>query len=160
LKDTFFVDMLPRNAKNKFCYKIASVDTLFNMSDYSNVECVKMPDVTPPEQPVIKHIYADSSGKPLITWLSNAEPDLLFYQLHRFSVNQSAQKDTAHFTQNIPPAQNTFKDITAMEGIQYSYVLTACDSNQNISAPSKQYTFRLAKSLKNETKSNHSHKNK
>ncbi|MDR0762983.1 MAG: hypothetical protein LBF01_00605 [Bacteroidales bacterium] len=146
IKDTFFTDMLPRNAKNKFCYKIASVDTLFNMSDYSNVECVKMPDVTPPEQPVIKYIYADSSSrKPLVTWLANAEPDLLFYRLHRSSVNQSVQSDTAY---NIPSTQNIFKDISAVEGVQYRYMLTACDSSQNISIPSKQYLFRLTKSTK------------
>jgi hypothetical protein len=107
-----------------------------------------MPDVVPPEKPVIKHIYADSSRKPLITWLPNAEPDLLFYQLHRFSVKQSAQNDTVHFVQNIPSTQNIFKDITAVEGVRYHYILTACDSNQNMSAPSKQYLFYLTKSSK------------
>jgi hypothetical protein len=117
------------------------------MSDYSNVECVKMPDVTPPEKPVIKHIYSDSIGCPLVTWLPNVEPDLHFYQLHRFSTGHT-QNDTAHFMQNIPSAQNTFKDTTALGGVQYHYILTASDSNNNISEPSKQYTFRLTKSTK------------
>ncbi|MDR1974558.1 MAG: hypothetical protein LBQ31_07790 [Bacteroidales bacterium] len=136
LRDTFFTDALPRNAKNKFCYKVVSVDSLFNMSDYSNVQCAAMPDVEPPEQPVIKRIIADS-GYPLVVWLANAEPDLFHYKLNRFS-----QEDTVKWEKTILSGENVFRDITAKQGVLYRYVLSAIDSNQNVSVPSKSYAFR------------------
>ncbi|MDR1739126.1 MAG: hypothetical protein LBR45_00005, partial [Bacteroidales bacterium] len=148
VKDTFFTDILPRNAKNKFCYKVVSVDSLFNMSEYSNIHCAAMPDVEPPEIPVIKHIVADSSF-PLITWLANVDEDLHFYRLQRHAVDGNGiSVDTSVFSIDIKSTQNNFRDVTAQAGVSYKYVLSACDKNNNMSQTSKPYVFRLTENRK------------
>ena len=145
-----FFDTLPRNARNKFLYKITAVDSSLNRSEYTQAVKAHMPDVTPPVQPVI--IGANAKGDYLmIDWIPNKEPDLAGYKLFR-SINNGQEKTMIN-SGLLSSSVTRFTDISVLPDSLYSYTLVASDSTGNNSISSLPFTGRL---INQNTKENES----
>ncbi len=138
VRDTFYLDTLPKNARNFFYYKVVSVDSSYNMSDYSAFAKSQMPDVEPPVKPVI--IAVDTEGGDLkLRWIKNVEPDLLGYDLFRADRQDSSSKKIIN-SRTIDPLMSEFTDRWAEQGTTYVYFLQAIDSAGNRSPMSDGFT--------------------
>jgi hypothetical protein len=138
--DTRIVEKLPKNAKNRFLYKIVALDSAYNKSPFSEVATARMPDVVAPEQPFLKTVTAD--GKlTLMQWVPNADPDLKGYQLYR--ANEGHPDDFQRLNVSLLPGKSfRYTDRTPAEGVTYFYCLQAVDSSGNASARSNIVAFR------------------
>jgi fibronectin type 3 domain-containing protein len=142
--DTFFVDTLPKNAKNFFFYKIVSVDSNYNMSNYSEFSKSQMPDIEPPVKPVI--ISVDKAGEHLqVKWIKNVEPDLNGYNVYRYAMNDSINTIKRLNATLIDPVSSIYTDRWAEPFIEYAYFLQALDSTGNKSEYSESFSGRLTK---------------
>ncbi|MCH7535354.1 MAG: hypothetical protein IH948_06350, partial [Bacteroidetes bacterium] len=141
LTETKYTDELPKNAKNFFLYKIAAVDTSYNMSELSEAVKLKMPDVTPPAKPFIKNIV-QQERKLIIQWIPNVEPDLLGYQLFkRSTISEEWEQENISL---IPPTSSQYTDRDIVDGVLYEYRIVAKDSTENLSAKSNLFPFKVA----------------
>jgi hypothetical protein len=138
IRDTLFIDSLPRNAKNFFFYKIAALDSAYNMSLYSEVRSARMPDVIAPRAPFIIGVVQEAKAL-RIEWLGNAESDLMGYDIYRFQPSDSVGTVKRLNTSLIKADMHLFTDIWVNRNVEYRYYLTAVDSTGNISAPSVAY---------------------
>ena len=139
-KPTFentFSEKLSKNVRNKFVYRVIAVDTSFNRSKPSINSLAQMPDVTPPNHPVIKSI--DFKDKMMVIyWIPNIESDLEGYNLFRKLKNDSIDfKKVNNLT--IPSDINSYRDRLTTPGKEYLYLVKAVDVNGNISLPSKEF---------------------
>ena len=139
-KPTFentFSEKLSKNVRNKFVYRVIAVDTSFNRSKPSINSLAQMPDVTPPNHPVIKSI--DFKDKMMVIyWIPNIESDLEGYNLFRKLKNDSTDfKKVNNLT--IPRDINSYRDRLTTPGKEYLYLVKAVDVNGNISLPSKEF---------------------
>ena len=132
-----FSEKLSKNVRNKFVYRIIAVDTSFNRSKPSINSLAQMPDVTPPNHPVIKSIdFKDNMM--VIYWIPNIESDLEGYNLFRKLKNDSL--DFRKINNLIIPKDITsYRDRLTTPGNEYLYLVKAIDVNGNISLPSKEF---------------------
>ncbi len=139
VEDTVFVDSLPFNARNRFFYRIVSVDSALNMSDYSNPASAKMPDVVPPDAPFIKEIKIIDGEALDINWLPNLDADLLGFQVFREEIIDSSVIATRLNNQIIEANKLNYVDLTAIKNTEYKYFIRAIDSVGNMSVESNRY---------------------
>jgi fibronectin type 3 domain-containing protein len=132
VKEPNFTDILPRNARNRFLYKIIAIDSSFNKSQASEVISAVMPDVIPPVKPYMKSL-TNGENYILIKWLPNKDEDLKGYNIYR-------SDDHGGFSQInktlIVSSRDNFANAGIESGKEYLYYLTAVDSTGNESQPS------------------------
>jgi hypothetical protein len=136
MTDTSFVDKLPFNARNKFHYKVAAVDSALNRSEYSDPVFGIMPDIQAPVQPFIKEVRKEEHSL-VVEWLPNVEPDLKEYNVYRTNLS-----DTTVQHLNLKPVNagvNLYTDYLIQPNVPYRYHLTVTDSANNISVPSEYF---------------------
>ena len=132
-----FSEKLSKNVRNKFVYRIIAVDTSFNRSKPSINSLAQMPDVTPPNHPVIKSI--DFKDKMMVIyWIPNIESDLEGYNLFRKLKNDSSDYKKIN-NLIIPKDITSYRDRLTTPGNEYLYLVKAIDVNGNISLPSKEF---------------------
>ena len=154
IRDTIFIDTLPKNARSDFFYRIASVDSALNMSTFTEAAVGRMPDITPPSPPFLKHI--EQEGEAIVLhWDVSPESDVETYIVYRFETRDSAETYMRLNRQNIAPATILFTDRFLRHRTEYAYQLVAVDSSGNQSEPStqkrlvflsertEQYTFQM-----------------
>lgn len=139
LTATQFVDKIPEVAQNRFFYKVAAVDTSFNISERTMPIGAQMPDVTAPLQPFIKDIEAQESAV-VVHWLSNTEQDLEGYRLSRSETPESGWQSLGQDL--LASTTSSFTDITVQAGTKYYYRLEAIDQAGNVSPASEPYAAR------------------
>ena len=142
IKETEYIDSLPKNAKNFFFYKIAALDSAFNMSEYSQPRSSRMPDIIAPRAPFITNVFQNEKSMK-IEWLSNAESDLMGYDIYRFQLSDSTNTLKRLNISILPSNAMLFTDNWAEGNTAYRYYLTAIDSSGNISEPSVSYDGML-----------------
>ena len=140
-------DTLPKQARNKFYYKIVSVDTSYNKSNYSEFAVIGMPDVTPPKKPIIKSVKIDGD-KLIIEWFQNFETDLEGYDIYRTAKNDTIKEKEKLNINTISKKSIVFTDIFAEKGIQYQYSIVAFDTSGNFSEYSDLYSAILIDTTK------------
>lgn len=132
-----FSEKLSKNIRNKFVYRVIAVDTSFNRSKPSINSLAQMPDVTPPNHPIIKNVEF-KDGIIVISWMPNIENDLEGYNLFR-----KLKSDSSSFikvnSQTIPKDITIYRDRQTSSETEYLYILKAIDVNGNISEPSKPF---------------------
>ncbi|MDR3350530.1 MAG: hypothetical protein LBN98_02625 [Prevotellaceae bacterium] len=138
IRETRFTDSLPRNAKNFFFYKIAAIDSSYNMSKYSDAGSARMPDAVAPREPFITGVVQETKAL-RVDWLSNAESDLTGYHIYRFQPADSMGTLIRLNNSLIKSEMHLFTDNRVEKNVDYRYFLTAVDSAGNISAPSVPY---------------------
>jgi len=139
LENTYEIK-LPVKIKNKFVYRVLALDTLYNISKPSVNSLSQMPDVIAPKKPIISSILTRENDI-LITWIKNADADLVGYHIYR------KEKGDSLFSRlninKIPPSVIEYKDRNAVPGINYDYVLLAEDNSGNLSEYSDSYSAKL-----------------
>lgn len=78
VKNQHYTDTLPTNTKNRYFYKLISLDSSLNYSQFSNIGTVVLPDRTPPSAPFITDCITEKN-KIKINWFKNPETDLHHY---------------------------------------------------------------------------------
>jgi hypothetical protein len=146
IKDAVFEIKLSKNVQNKFVYRILALDTLYNTSKPSINSMAQMPDVTPPQNPVLSGINIEpESNNLIIKWILNVDQDLEGYQLLRKSKGDSTFAKV-NYT-NIPKDVTQYMDRTTEEGENYIYVLQAIDNSGNLSSYSNEFSYTKKKSI-------------
>lgn len=131
-----FTDTLPINAKNYFLYKVVAVDSALNRSGYTEAVKAKMPDITPPVQPVIIGVIPKGDYMQ-VEWMPNRELDLLGYNLYRGT--DSIKNHVKINSLLISPTVTKFTDRNISADTLYYYSLQAIDSAKNCSKISQPY---------------------
>jgi hypothetical protein len=144
--DTFYVDSLPKRAKNTFVYRLAALDSSYNKSEYTPVIYTRMPDVVAPVKPFIKSVRV-VDDKLRVEWIANVEPDLKGYDVYRKQLNDTTNASLKKInTSEIAPYVNRFTDRWVEANTEYAYQIVAFDSSYNNSPPSEWYSAILVKS--------------
>jgi fibronectin type 3 domain-containing protein len=159
IKDTVFIDVLPKNSKSDFLYRITALDSSLNMSEYTEVGVGKMPDITSPSSPVLTNIEQDKESI-VLHWDISPESDVKAYNIYRFEPKDSANTYIRLSRQALSPTSNLFTDRILKHKTEYAYKLFAIDSSGHISQPSEQkrltflsertdlYTFKMEVSVR------------
>jgi len=134
---TSYSEDLPKKTKNKFVYKVVSVDSSYNRSAHSSLSVVQLPDVTPPQAPFLKNIHTDHSTIKL-QWLLYHESDLAGIDVYRSSALDSANYSKINKIR-VSPELSEYKDGYTVVGENYYYYLVAIDVSGNVSKPSGVY---------------------
>lgn len=141
--ETSFTEKLPRNIKNKFVYRVVAVDTMYNRSKPSINSLAQMPDVIPPNQPIISNA-SFSEGIVTVSWIPNADGDLEGYDLFR-SIGKDTNGVSKININMIPNSITEYVDRNVEEGKSYYYTLVAKDNNGNSSVPSPGFKITIPK---------------
>ncbi|WP_258103564.1 fibronectin type III domain-containing protein [Marinoscillum sp. MHG1-6] len=131
-----FTYRLPANVKNQFSFFVVALDSSENTSPPSQAAHAQLPDVTPPEQPHLRHVEMHE-GHPVIHWTANTDEDLTGYHLLR---SHTQSPFTRINSQLLPPDVPQYTDRQAAPGQTYQYHLIAIDSAGNASIPSPPLT--------------------
>jgi hypothetical protein len=127
--DTTFADTLMASVRDRFVYRVRTVDMVGNYSAPSEPVTVRFPDVDPPAPPIIED-YSIADRRVRIRYVS-ASRDVAQYEIQRY-LRGMTEPPMAMTT-----AATTWEDTTAGHGIEYQYQIAAVDSAGNRSAPSK-----------------------
>jgi fibronectin type 3 domain-containing protein len=148
ITDTFFIDKLPFNARNKFYYRVVALDTALNRSDYSNIATAVLPDVTPPDVPFIKNISISNNAF-VVEWLPNFDADLLGFDLYREIIVDSVSQIVKVNSQLIALNETSYVDADVKKDVTYNYFLVAMDSVGHRSAESNRFQVVIQSEAKN-----------
>jgi uncharacterized protein len=143
IKENYYVDVLAKNIKNKFLYKIVALDESLNRSPYSDFAIARMPDVSPPNPPFLKSISLNEKRQIYIEWLANAEPDLAGYSIYRKNKNDSSAGVKKLNEKLLDSKVSRYTDRYIEEGVIYEYYLDAVDSSLNVSNPSNHLIYKM-----------------
>ncbi len=139
-----FLDSLPREARNKYFYKVAAIDVYGNLSERSETVSAIMPDVIAPIAPTLISVEIKNDTARL-TWLPSIDDELKGYHLYR-----SSDLDTTKWVpiggELLLPGTTQFTDTGLQAGMSYYYQLTAEDDTGNISEISNRYTVSTSPS--------------
>lgn len=139
---TTYTDVLAKNIKNKFLYKVVAVDKSLNRSPYSEFAVSRMPDVTPPDMPFIKTIFLNDKEQVIVEWLPNVEPDLMGYCIYRKYVTDSSASFKKLNTKILDRIVLRYTDRSVKESGTYEYYIEAIDSTDNASKNSNHLKFK------------------
>jgi len=145
LKENIYTDVLPKNIKNKFLYKVVAVDKSLNRSPYSEFAIARMPDVTAPNAPFLKTVSINDKKQINVEWMPNPEPDLAGYNIYRKNVQDSLSLFKKLNVKTVDRSSFRYTDRYAEEDILYEYFLEAVDSSGNISKNSNHHKVKRKK---------------
>lgn len=149
VKTNTYVDILPKEAKNKFFYKVVAIDTSSNRSNYSSFAVTSMPDIIPPKKPVIKSAtVVDKHIR--IEWFPDFDNDLAGYNIYRSAKNDTTNQNKKLNINPIAKDVTLFTDIFAKQGIEYTYTVEAFDTSGNHSDLSDGFSMTIPKVNKND----------
>ncbi len=149
IKTNKYTDVLPKEAKNKFLYKIVAIDTSSNKSEYSDYAVTSLPDIIAPKKPIIKSISANEESLQ-IEWFQNFEVDLAGYDVYRKAKNDTTAQNEKLNINTISKNVIVFTDIFAEPRVQYTYSIVAFDTSGNYSEFSDVYPAVLLNKNKND----------
>jgi len=147
-----FIYTLDGSGTNRYFYRSAFVDGAHNLGALGlSSPPVYLPNVAP-RTPVITRVLG-RDREITIKWASNREPDLVEYRVYRTDNEQDTRdlrKMTLVHTEAVAPgdpssrpAEVTWEDIELIGGQVLFYRLTAADSAENISPPSRLVSLRV-----------------
>jgi fibronectin type 3 domain-containing protein len=134
IKTANFKDNLNKVAQNEFFYKVAAIDTAFNISTPSDFAVSAMPDVTPPIPPTIIKVKLEENGN-TIQWLPSMGEPISNYIVYR--CNGEDTTNCQIISDNLlTGTTNQFLDETAEKGSLIGYKIIAKDEVGNLSVAS------------------------
>ncbi len=128
---TNYTFKLQDNVTQPFAFYVLAMDTNFNYSRPSKVVVAGLPDIYPPQKPLIKAIdiiKKDSVEQLQIAWLANVDSDLKGYNLYKRPKGDTMAFKKVNF-QALPKTSLRYTDRLAKAGIRYEYQLQAEDTN-------------------------------
>ncbi|MCD6069320.1 MAG: hypothetical protein K0S33_4146 [Bacteroidetes bacterium] len=145
LKKNSFQQNLPKNAKNKFLYKVLAVDSSDNRSALSEATVTTLPDIIAPVEPFISNCYQDEKKGIVIEFFKNTEIDLKGYELYRSYSDDGQEIHEKVNTKMIDRFSYRYIDRTFEGAGTVKYYLTAIDSSNNVSKPSNSIRINIKK---------------
>ncbi len=139
LKETRFVDPVAVDSPARYAYRVIAVDHSWNESEPSELVVARMPDKTPPEQPMLRRVAVERDHV-RIDWLPNIEKDLAGYRLLR--AEEKGPFKVIH-KGLIEPGADHYSDRPGEIGRIYRYRLVALDRDGNASQPSQALSLRM-----------------
>ena len=139
IAETTYKEKISKKTRNKFIYKIAAQDSSLNKSELSEPVSAQLPDIVPPEEPVI--LLAEQKGKGIqVNWIPNVDTDFMNYVLCR---KTESQKDTAIkiISEKLYLSDTSFVDTAVTNNTSYFYFLIAKDSS-GLTSLSKSYKIK------------------
>lgn len=128
IKENSFEDRHAVEVQNNIVYKICAVDIHSNRSKLTEPIFVRMPDVTPPSQPVIRELdYAE--GVVSISWVGSNEPDFKQFEIIRGT--RTNDSTFGNFTTIGNTSSTNYRDNSAQPNSAYQYHIQAMDSSNN-----------------------------
>lgn len=127
--DNYFEQELPKNVKTTFFYKILAMDTAYNKSEWSEPVYARLPDVMPPEKPMIRQVEpVDQAIR--VEWIPNVDEDLIGYHIYRQDslVSEAFKKLNVNL---IELGLHGYTDRQVVPNRAYAYCITAADSVGN-----------------------------
>jgi hypothetical protein len=121
-----YVDTLPaiRQLPDTVYYRVVALDERENVSDFSEVLALPVPDLNPPDPPRLRTFTADTNGVTL-TYAASSSEDVVTYLLQRraWGTDYWAELD------RIEPAAavDTYTDTNARSKLKMEYRLVAID---------------------------------
>ncbi|MFC1724061.1 kelch repeat-containing protein [candidate division KSB1 bacterium] len=129
--DTTYTDNSVNNATTYY-YRVASIDSNFNMSDYSNQVSATPRDTILPDAPANLAAQPDYEIVTL-TWDANSEQDLDYYQIYRSLIPGFTPSVSDSAAIVLKPA-TSYIDSFLTNYQTYYYVISAFDSSGNESS--------------------------
>ena len=145
-----FVDDMPENVKNNFEYRIAAIDSAYNMSGFSATVSAFLPDVTPPDRPYLQSVQHIAGGIS-ITWVPNIEDDLQGYYIYRTTVKEGSSSRVLLSPTILSKETQSFIDKSASSNGEHMYELLAVDEAGNHSALSEKYSIQVFEEKEHKT---------
>lgn len=129
--DTVYVDAVPK--PGFYYYKVMAVDDAMNEGPSKPI-LVEVQDVIPPSAPKQVEAKADT-GKIILTWAANPEPDVIGYYVFR-TVNQDTKEN--YVLINAEPMREPVytQKLPRNARNEFLFKVVAVDSNYNRSEPS------------------------
>ena len=143
ISETIYIDStVNKKNKNIFVYRVAALDSMYNVSKYSEIVKVQMPDITPPQKPYIRVATFDQNLIK-IEWTPNVEKDLLGYNLYKSRISKDKNLEyTKVNVKTISATSSMYKDRDLQYNTAYEYILYALDSGRNRSLSSIVYSVK------------------
>lgn len=128
IADTVWRDTLMADVRDRFLYRVRTVDLAGNYSAPSAPVAVRFPDRTPPVRPVIVRSSVDNRSVAL--QFASPSTDVAAYRIRRVETPGAAK---AFETRTVG---GSWRDTTARHGVMYRYTVAAEDSAGNVSEAS------------------------
>ncbi len=136
VKNNFFEHKRSKKlSRFPYFYRVTAVDSSFNESFASNIVKIKLPDVTPPQQPFVKKFRA-YSNKIVLEW-----NQIIVYDFDHYNVYRKNNKGYEKLNKK-PLVNSLFIDRNPKKGVN-EYVITAVDKSGNESSKSKTRIVKL-----------------
>lgn len=133
IRTNHFIHKKPKTlSRFPYYYRISAVDTTLNESLPSKIIKVKLPDVTPPKQPVLKD-YKAYAKKIVLQWAQ-----VIVYDFDHYNVYKKVGKKWKRLNKK-PLKKSYFEDKSAKIG-KNTYAITAVDTSINESKIKKVYS--------------------
>lgn len=128
-----FEDEFPGTGRNRYIYKVCSVDTAGNRGEFADAFVVHLHDVTPPSAPVVTSVVG-GDRQITLNWARNQERDMAGYRVYRTTVKEDSSDIRAmDLASEITAGTQTYTD--TVEGLtDYYYRLVAYDNDGNVSS--------------------------
>lgn len=134
-----FSDKVPLNSlNNKLYYAVTALDTRYNQSAFSTMLEVTLPDIIPPNMPVLTS-YKVENGTVKLSWAPGSDRDLAAYQVYRRQNGQEAWQSL----RSLAKGKTSFVDEEVEEGKSYQYYLAARDESGLLSEPSRVLDLKI-----------------
>ncbi|MEM6641606.1 MAG: LamG-like jellyroll fold domain-containing protein [Bacteroidota bacterium] len=128
IESTTFSDTFVESASTYF-YAVSAQDTVGNASGISQILTVFTPDIEAPEAPENLGLIAQV-GALLVSWDASASADVDQYFIYKAEGEQPLSS-LDYFLDSVEAAIQEFTDFEVLEGVQYSYMVTAVDASGN-----------------------------
>ncbi len=138
IKENNYIDILPKNARNKFTYEIIAMDKVGNRSKFSSSAGDVLPDVTPPATPFIKESIVHSNSV-LIEWLPVFDADLKQFDVFRSIKGANSWTKLATLEKIV----TKYNDKSIQKGVEYEYKVQSMDLIGNKSPYSNIYEVQI-----------------
>lgn len=129
ISDTMFTDTLMADVRDRFVYRVRTVDFAGNYSEPSESIGISFPDRTPPIQPIVQN-YSVNEKRVELQYIS-ASTDAVVYEIRR------KQEDQTKAVVLYRGSQTSWTDTTAQHKTGYIYEVVALDETGNKSVPSQ-----------------------
>ena len=128
MPDSIFTDTLLATVRDRFQYRVRTVDFAGNYSEPSTPVVVQFPDMLPPVKPIVDD-YSTAARSVRIRYVS-ASLDVASYEIRRTSPGAGIAETRYRST------TREWIDSAAEHGVEYRYTITATDSAGNVSPAS------------------------
>jgi fibronectin type 3 domain-containing protein len=138
LTEPRWLDPVPETSQARYAYRVIAVDRAGNESEPSDVVVARMPDIVPPQAPVLTRIEQIDDTIHL-AWLAPPDPDLAGFRVWTYFDDEQA-REVAHLDS---AGATEFEHVAQPSDTPVHYTVTALDEAGNESDPAPSLMIRV-----------------